>query len=486
MSTARRAPALLVPALAFMATTLTIMQTLVIPVLPSIGKELRVPDSEAAWVVTANLMSATIFTPLVGRLADRYDKRLVVLVVTCLVVIGSAVAALVPMLGVLVAARVLQGLHYALYPVAVAIVREQVPEPRQGRAFGVLSAGLAAGGMLGLVVAGVLVPDGAGYQKIFWFGLALNLAAIPLCFVIPAQRKRSEVRVDWAGALVLAVASGLLLLGLSRSGEWGWHSTATWSCMAGSVLALYLWLLLESKVKFPLISVRVLASPAVLLLNVATVCTGFAIYLVYMTGIAFVQVPADSAGYGLGASVFDASMVYLLPGAVAGAVAALAGGALIDRFGGPAILLAAALIGLAGSGLLLLAHTEPWHLILSIAAANVAASLVFTAIPPVLNGHVDAATTGVANSLNAVTRNLGSAAATAVAASLLVPVQQGSNGFLVPLGAFEWSFVLATAATGFTLVLAAGLLVYSLLTARQAPSAPPDTADEKRPQPVRD
>src|SRR4249919_2926017 len=109
-------PGLLIAALALVALTVAVLQTAVVPVLGTIADQLNASPVAVSWAVTANLLAAAAATPLIGRLADLYSKKRVLLAVLAVVLVGSLLAALTSSLPLLILARVLQGASYALYP----------------------------------------------------------------------------------------------------------------------------------------------------------------------------------------------------------------------------------------------------------------------------------------------------------------------------------------------------------------------------------
>ena len=134
------APRLLVGALGLVVLIVAILQTAVVPVLGAIAAQLHEPPVSVSWAVTANLLAAAAATPLIGRLADLRNKKRVLLAVLAVVFAGSLLAATTASLPLLVVGRVLQGLAFALYPVAVSIVRDELPPERLVRSIAVISA----------------------------------------------------------------------------------------------------------------------------------------------------------------------------------------------------------------------------------------------------------------------------------------------------------------------------------------------------------
>ena len=165
---ARRSTTVLVAALSLAALTVALLQTAVVPVLGIIAHQLDVSSVAVSWAVTANLLAAAAATPLIGRLADLHNKKHVLLVVLVIVLVGSVLAATTSSLPLLIVARVLQGVSFSLYPICVAILRDELPEEQVVRSLAVLSGTLGFGGGTGLVVTGLLMNGTAGYHRVFW------------------------------------------------------------------------------------------------------------------------------------------------------------------------------------------------------------------------------------------------------------------------------------------------------------------------------
>lgn len=116
--------------------------------------QLHQPSVSVSWAVTANLLAAAAATPLIGRLADLRNKERILLAVLAAVFAGSLLAATTASLPLLVVGRALQALAFSLYPVAVSIVRDELPPERLVRSIAVISAMLGFGGGFGRVITG--------------------------------------------------------------------------------------------------------------------------------------------------------------------------------------------------------------------------------------------------------------------------------------------------------------------------------------------
>ncbi len=454
-----RRPWLLVAGLSVVVLTVAVLQTAVVPVLGVIAHQLHSSTVAVSWAVTANLLAAAATTPLIGRLADLHSKKRVLLTVLVVVLFGSVLAATTSSLALLIIARVLQAASYGLYPISIAILREELPEDRMGSAMSVLSGTLGFGGGTGLVVVGLLMSGNAGYHRVFWLTTGFTLLVIAIAvLLVPARPRSSTGTIDWLGAAGLAAGLSALLLAISQGHSWGWSSPATLSCAGCGVVVLAAWWCWERRAEQPLVSTEMMTRRPIMLTNLATVFVGMGLYFAFLGLTQFVQIPHRAAGYGFGATVLEASVVYLLPGAVTGFLVALISGRFIDRFGARPVLMIAAVAGIAGFLFIALAHDAPWQIIAASILANAYISLGYGALPALVVGEVDAGETGVATSMNAIARTVGSSAAAALVALLLGRTTAG-----VPM---ESSFVAIFIGGAVTAALAMILIALSRPPAR--------------------
>ena len=447
---------LLVAGLGIVVLTVAILQTAVVPVLGIIADQLQASDVSVSWAVTANLLAAIAATPLLGRLADLHSKKPVLLGVLVVVFLGSLLAATTTSLPLLIVGRVLQAASYALYPVGIAILREELPENRLMSAMAVLSGTLGFGGGTGLVVVGLLMSGNAGYHRVFWLTTVFTAVVIVIAFFVIPRRPRSTTgTIDWLGALGIAAGLSAVLLALTQGQSWGWTSPATLGCAAGGVAVLVGWWMWERRAKQPLVSTAMLRRRPILLTNLATVFVGMGLYFAFLGLTQFVQIPREAAGYGFGATVLEASVVFLLPGVVTGFLIALFSGRFIDRFGARPVLLVAAVAGIAGFLLIAFAHSQAWQVMVAGVLANAYISLGYGALPALVVSEVDASETGIATSMNAIARTIGSSTAAALVAVLLSRLVAGTD---VPL---ESSFFVIFVGGAATAVLAMVLIAFS-------------------------
>jgi predicted MFS family arabinose efflux permease len=256
----------------------------------------------------------------------------------------------------------------------------------------------------------------------------------------------------------------LVLLAITQGNTWGWTAPRTLACAAFGIAVTVGWWFWERRAKQPLVSTTMLSRRPILLTNLATVFVGMGLYFAFLGLTQFVQIPRGAAGYGFGASVLEASVVYLLPGAITGFLVALISGRFIDRYGAQPVLIVAAAAGITGFVFISFAHSAPWQVIAASILANVYISLGYGALPALVVSEVAAGETGVATGMNAIARTIGSSIAAALVAVVLGRTAKGTS---VPM---ESSFVAIFVGGAATAALAMVLIALSRIRARRIDS----------------
>ncbi|OIJ64747.1 MFS transporter [Streptomyces mangrovisoli] len=469
---AKQSSTALVLALGLAAMVVAMAQTQVVPILTLLGTTMHTDAAGVSWVTTATLLSAAVFTPLLGRVGDLYGKKHTLVAVLVVMVLGSLLASTTTSLGLLLVGRVMQGSATAIFPLALSIVRDQVPHEKLHGAMALVSSTLAFGSGLSLVVTGLLTQGGdPDYHSVFWFSTGVSLLAlVAVLLLVPDGGHRVGGRVDVPGTLVLAAFLVLLLLGISQGHTWGWGSAKVIGCFAGAVLMAAVWVPVELKVAAPLVDMRMFAHRQVAMTNLAGLFVGFASFAQFI-GISYlVQMPERLAGYGFTASVLRASVEYLLPGSLIALVAAPVGGILVRRISARTTLAISGLLGAAGFAWLAFGHGSSASVICAGLFTGAAIAFGYAAMPALIAASVPVQQTGIANGINSISRSLGSAIASAVVTSLLASrtISGLPAGIELPQESqFTLSFAIALA----VMVLTAAVAVAGL-TKERGRSAP--------------
>jgi EmrB/QacA subfamily drug resistance transporter len=394
-----------------------VLQSLVAPALSTIGKDLGASTSATSWVLTAYLLSASVLTPILGRLGDMIGKRKVLIVVLTILLVGAVLAALAPNLGTLIVGRALQGAAGAVMPLSIGIVRDELPKEKVSVTIGLLSAIFGIGAGVGIVAAGPIVEH-LSWHWLFWLPAVLVvIALLGAVFGMPESPVRKPGRLDMLGTGVLAVSLVAILLAVSEGETWGWGDVKTVGLLVLGTVALVAFVLVELRVAEPLIDVRLFAVRGVWTAHVVALVFGFAMFGTFVLVPTLLQLPS-ALGYGFGKDVTQAGL-FLLPTVVMMVIAGPIAGILVRRIGPkPPMLLGGIAIVIAFL-LPAIAHGELWQVVVSGVFTGIGIGLALAACSNAIIESVPANQTGEAISANTVVRTIGSSVGTAVIAALI-------------------------------------------------------------------
>ncbi|WP_213576520.1 MFS transporter [Rhodococcus sp. USK13] len=430
-----------------------LLQSLVMPVLPTLESALGTTQTNVTWVLTAYLLSASIFTPVMGRLGDMHGKKRVFVVALVALAVGSVLAALATSLSVMIAARVIQGIGGGVLPLAFGIIRDEFPEGKVVGAVGMIAALTAVGAGLGIVLAGPIVTV-LGYHWLFWIPLIMVvLAGLAAQILVPESRVRTAGKINWLTALLLSGWLVALLLGVSQAPAWGWGSPIVIGLLVAAAVIVAVWVTVESRSANPLIDMKMMRIRSVWAANLLALLMGVGMYAAFGFLPQFLQTPS-SAGYGFGASVTESGLM-LLPVSVGMFALGLASGRLAARLGSKNLLIAGSIVSAAGYFVVAFQHNTEVDIYLAMSLVGIGFGLAFSAMSNVVVAGVPPEQTGVASGMNANIRTIGGAlgaacmatVVTAGASSSGVPHESGyTNGFLmlgvaVGLGAVAALFI---------------------------------------------
>ncbi|MBX6385584.1 MAG: MFS transporter [Microbispora sp.] len=256
--------------------------TVVSNALPTITAELHADETTYTWVITATLLSATVSTPIWGKLADLFSKKLLIQLGLIVYVIGSAIAGLAQNPSMLITARVVQGLGVGgLTALAQVIMAAMIAPRERGRYSGYLGAVFAVATIGGPLIGGVIVDTSwLGWRWCFYVGVPfaiISLILLQKTLHLPTLKR--AVRIDWGGAFLIAASVSLLLIWVSFAGtKYDWLSWQTGAMVGGAVGLAALFLLVETKAGEPIVPLRLFRMRTVTLAVVAAVLVGVAMF----------------------------------------------------------------------------------------------------------------------------------------------------------------------------------------------------------------
>ena len=401
-----------------------LLQSLVIPAIPTIQKDLHTTQAATTWLITAYLLSASVCTPILGRIGDVFGKERMMVVTLGALGAGTALAAVSNSIGLLIIARLIQGAGGGVLPLAFGIIRDEFPREKVAGAIGLSAAMIAVGSGLGITIAGPIVSQ-LNYHWLFIIPLFLIIpAAIATHFLVPESPVRTAGGVSIRGALLLSGWLVTLLLGISQGSSWGWLSPRVLALFISSAVLAFVWVRVESRSKAPLIDMQMMRLPAVWTTNLTALLLGVTMYSVMAFLPAFIQTP-KSAGYGYGASIVGSGLI-MLPSSITMFVIGLASGRIAGRFGSKLPVVGGALLAGITFVLMAFANGAPWQMLVENALMGFGVGAAFSALSNLVVESVPDHQTGVASGMNANIRTIGGSIGSQVCGSLIAASVVGS------------------------------------------------------------
>ncbi|MFB7499865.1 MFS transporter [Streptomyces sp. NPDC056161] len=416
--------------LALASIVASLMQTLIVPLIGQLPTLLHTSAGNASWTVTATLLAAAVTTPAIGRLADLYGKKPMLLVSTVPLVAGSVVCATAGSLAPMIIGRGLQGIGAAVVPIGISTLRDLMPPEKLGSAIALISSSLGIGGALGLPISAA-VAQHTDWHVLFWVAGALSVLVCALIWaLIPSVPTRAGGSFDVPGALGLGAGLVCLLVAISKGADWGWGSGTILGLLATAVIVLLAWSWWELRSASPLVDLRVTARGQVLLTNAASIVVGFAMYASALISPQLLQLP-KATGYGLGQSM-QAAGLWMAPAGLMMMLVSPLGAKLSAARTPRTTLVVGSLVIAAGYGSSIALMNSVWGLLAVSVVINSGVALAYGAMPALIMGAVPLSDTGSANSFNTLMRSIGSTLSAAVVGVVLSHMTTRSGSHVLP------------------------------------------------------
>jgi len=455
-------PNLILAVLCSAGVAYAVLSSAVIPALPTFQHALHASETGTAWLLTAFLVSASVGTSVIGRLGDMYGKERVLLWTLLILAAGTLLAAVSDSLGMLIFARVIQGVAGGIFPLAFSIARDEFPPNRVAGSIGLMSSILGVGAGVGLVV-GALIAEHLGWHWLFWIPLVVTLlAAAATRKWIPESPIRTPGKINWVAAIIMTVGMSLLLVGIAQTSVWGWGSPKALALIVIGLIGIAVWVIYEARSDNPLVDMTMMRIRGVWTTNLAAFLLGAGMYSSFIIFPEFAQLP-KSTGFGFGSSVLDASL-YLLPSAAGMGLLGSVTGKIARRFGSKHALVSGSAVTGFAFFWFAIQHAHPYDMLICTALLGVGIGLAFSALGNLIVGAVPAHQTGVASGMNTVMRTLGGALGGQISATFIADnVLHGQPA----LSGFTDSYWMAT---GFLIVCVFAALLVPQARSVAAPS----------------
>jgi EmrB/QacA subfamily drug resistance transporter len=448
--------------LALAGAAYALLQSLVVPALGTIERDLHTTATAGAWIITAYLLSASVATPIAGRVGDMFGKKKTLVAVLAVLALGTLVSALATSAGVMIGGRVIQGIGGAVFPLAFAIIRDEFPREKVPVGIAMISAILGIGGGLGIVLAGPIVQH-LGYHWLFWLPLAaVIVAGVGALVAIPESPVTTPGRISWLGSGLLSGWLMALLVGVSEGHAWGWTSVRVLGLFALAVVLAVAWVAAEARSPDPLVDMKMMRLRSVWTTNLTAFLFGFGMFGLFILVPALVE-SSGSTGVGFGSSVTQAGL-FLVPSTIGMLLVSPIAGRLAGSIGSRIPLIVGSLLSALSFLMLVVAHDRPWEIYTAAGLFGIGMGLAFSSMANLIVAAVRPEQTGVATGMNTIMRSIGAAIGGQVSASVLAG-SVGASG-LPTDHAFTLAFLVS--AVGLLLAMVAAVLIPRRITAEAA------------------
>lgn len=397
--------------------TALLSTTIVSTALPTIMAELDGTQREYTWVITASLLMMTIGTPIWGKFADLFNKKLLVQLAILLFIVSSLIAGFAHSIPVMIGARVIQGVSMGgLMALVQAIIGAIVSPRERGKYSGYMAGVMGLATVSGPLLGGV-ITDELGWRWTYFICIPLAVAAflvIQLKLTIPANPPR-KITVDYTGGVLIALTAALPMLWVTFAGSsFDWVSWESAAFVGGFVLTGLLAVVVELRAKEPIVPIRLLSNSTAALMIVASLAVGVAMFgpAVFLTQ--YFQL-------GKGYSATEAGLM-ILPMVISQTLSSMIAGIVVTNTGRwkPVMLVGSILMvtGLAGLGYID-ASSAYWWVAVSMAVTGFGVGALIQNIVLAVQNTVDVTDVGAASATIAFFRSLGGAIGVTALGALL-------------------------------------------------------------------
>ena len=425
--------------------------------IPTFIKEFHSDAATVGWAVTAFLLVAAASAAVCGRLGDMYGRERVLTVLLAAAALGSFVSAIGDSIGSIIVGRAIQGVAGAILPLCIGLAREHLPAAKVPVAVAIISGSAVAAGSASLLVAGFML-DHASWHMIFVVAAVYAVMALLLVlFVLPWRPPVGTTqRVDYLGTIAFAPAIAAVLLGINKSGAWGWTDGKTLGLVIGGLVILALWVLWELRVTDPIVNVRLFTDRKVAL----TMCATLAIAVGPM-GISTMIIPMilqspTTAAFGLGITPTNAGWLSFV-GSLFGFVCTPLSGRITSAVGSRVSMLLGTALFVASSVMMLFLHDSVAGMVAMIITVSIGTAFAYTALPNLIVEAVPEGNTSEATGTNSVLRTGGQGIGTSIATTMLASSATATGASVHGLNMVGALMIGAGVLTiGFTLMIRRG------------------------------
>ena len=429
------------------ALLLNYVETMVIPGVPAIQKDFTTTSSIVSWITSAFLVVGSAVSPLFGKLGDSYGKKRMFLIALVFYTAGVGLAGFSPSIYFLIGARAIQGIGFAIVPLALAIIAETFPQERIATAQGVVSATFAIGAALGLIIGAYIVQN-FGWQWAFHSAFFLSVVLfVVIARFLPTGSPGTRIRVDFETIVFLMAGISLILLYLTEAPYQGWLSGYEVAALVAGIALTVGFFIAENRRTNPLIQLSLLRMRNVFVANGVGILSGIGLFMLFFAVVYYTELPAP---FGLGLDVLSAGLT-MAPATVVMLAAGPGLGRLTSRAGPKPTMFLGGLVAILGFSLFIVNRGTTTDTVLATAVSMAGAVGVIIPIVNMISISLPRENVATGLGFNTMLRNIGGAVGPVVATTLMnsyaTTIRVPVGGALVPMSvptstAFDYIFYL--------------------------------------------
>ena len=453
------------------------VETMVIPGVPTIQHDFNTTATIASWITSAYLIVGSAVSPLFGKLGDIYGKKKMFLISLIFYMAGVGFAGFSPSIYVLLFARGLQGIGFAIIPLSIAIITDVFPRERVAVAQGIISGTFAIGAAAGLIIGSYVVQD-LGWQYAFHTALILSLVLFVVAFRVLQKdiAKAVNKAVDYVGAGILMAGVTLILLYVTEGPTLGWLSLEEILFLVPGGALTFFFFVFENKRENPLMRLSLFRIRNVLVANLVGLVSGIIMFLLFFAVVYYAQLPRP---FGLQQDIIAAGLT-LAPSTLGMLIGGLVIGRILARIGPkPILMIGSAILG-AGQLLFLFNRANSTDIAADLFVALFGVICILVPLVNMLAISLPRDNVAVGLGINTMLRNLGGAigpvVATTIMATYTTTILTKVNGVSIPLvfptsSAFDYIFYIGIALAVLVAAISLATKNYTFGKQTQAPPA---------------
>ncbi len=438
--------------IALTATVLLVsyVETMILPGIPIIEKDLSTTATIGSWITAIVLLVGAVVSPIFGKLGDLYGKKRLIVVTLVFYTVGVSIAGFSTSIYFLIFARAIQGVGLATIPLSFALLTDVFPKEKLAMAQGAIAGSAAVSTALGLVVGAYVVQD-LSWQ--YAFHTAAIISVVLFVVVVAVLRRDvscTKCKIDYIGAFLLSLGISLVLLYTTEGSTLGWLSLEELAFLLPGLALIVSFFVFESKIAEPLIRLELLKIKNVLIVNIVTIISGLANFLLFFAIVTYAEVPTP---YGLGFDVIKTGLT-LAPGTIVMFIVGPITGKLVTKVGPKPILVTGGVVVILSYLLFIFNRGSALDVTINVMVAFSGLIALMVPIVNMISVSLPKESVTVGQGLNSTLKQIGSAIGpvltTSILASYTDPIFKTINGHNVAVGKVP-------SATAFNIVFALGI-----------------------------